>query len=100
MSFMAYASRRFFLATAAALCSIPGTAHAQIFVANEDTGTIGEYTTSGAIVNAALVSGLNRPTYIAVVSASVPDASSTWTLLLLSLAATFGLNLLLRTQSV
>ena len=31
---------------------------------------------------------------------SVPDASSTWTLLLLSLAATFGLNLLLRRQSV
>jgi autotransporter-associated beta strand protein len=29
---------------------------------------------------------------------SVPDASSTWTLLLLSLAATFGLNLLLRRQ--
>jgi len=30
---------------------------------------------------------------------SVPDASSTGTLLLLSLAATFGLNLLLRKRS-
>jgi PEP-CTERM motif len=43
-------------------------AHAgQIFVTNNDTFTIGEYTTSGATVNASLISGLNGPTFIAVV---------------------------------
>ena len=67
-----------------------------LFVTNFGNGTIGEYTTSGATVNAALVSGLNGPVAIAVVSASVPDASSTWTLLLLGLSAAFGLNPLLR----
>jgi hypothetical protein len=68
----------------------------KLFVVDAVNGVIGEYTTSGATVNAALVSGLNGPVAIAVVSASVPDASWTWTLLLLSLTATFGLKPLLR----
>jgi hypothetical protein len=38
------------------------TAHAQIFETNVGNGSIGEYTTSGATVNASLVSGLNGPT--------------------------------------
>jgi len=67
-----------------------------LFVTNSGSGTIGEYTTSGATVNPVLVSGLNQPVDIAVVSASVADASLTWTLLLLSLTATFGLKALLR----
>ncbi len=37
-----------------------------LFVANQNSGTIGEYTTDGATVNASLVSGLNRPNGIAV----------------------------------
>jgi hypothetical protein len=37
-----------------------------LFVANEAADTIGEYTTAGATVNAALVSGLNQPFDIAV----------------------------------
>ena len=37
-----------------------------LFVANDGTGTIGEYTTSGAVVNASLVSGLSEPDSIAV----------------------------------
>jgi Protein of unknown function (DUF642) len=37
---------------------------------------------------------------VSATSATVPDASSTWMPLLLSLAATFGLNLWLRRQSV
>jgi len=37
-----------------------------IFVANLGLGTIGEYTASGATVNAALISGLNNPEGIAV----------------------------------
>ena len=68
-----------------------------LFVVNRATGTIGEYTTSGALVNAALISGLHGPEGIAVGPASVPDASSTWTLMLLGLTATFGcLKLVLR----
>ncbi len=60
-------------------------------------GTIGEYTTSGVTVNAALISsGLNDPSAIDVASPSVPDGSSTWMLLLLGLAAMFGLKPLLR----
>jgi hypothetical protein len=49
----------------AALCAMPGTARAQIFETNYG-GTVGEYTTSGATVNAALVSGLATPYGIAV----------------------------------
>jgi uncharacterized protein YjiK len=41
-------------------------AHAQIFVVNNVSGTIGEYTTSGATVNASLISGLSTPAGIAV----------------------------------
>jgi hypothetical protein len=37
-----------------------------IIVANFGAGTIGEYTTSGATVNAALISGLNGPFGLAV----------------------------------
>ena len=37
-----------------------------MYVANGGTGTIGEYTTAGAPVNPALVSGLNQPAGIAV----------------------------------
>ena len=37
-----------------------------IFVGNYSTGTIGEYTTSGATVNASLISGLSVPEGIAV----------------------------------
>jgi len=47
-------------------------------------------------VNPVLVSGLNQSVDIAVVSASVADASSTWTLLLLSPPATLGLKVMLR----
>src|SRR5436190_19935062 len=55
------------LAASAALCAMPGTIRgAQIFVANFETGTIGEYTTSGATVDPALISGLSLPQGIAV----------------------------------
>jgi DNA-binding beta-propeller fold protein YncE len=37
-----------------------------LFVTNPLNGTIGEYTTSGAVVDATLISGLNSPTGIAV----------------------------------
>src|SRR5438309_1036819 len=37
-----------------------------IFVANASAGTIGEYTSTGAAVNPALISGLSRPLCIAV----------------------------------
>ena len=37
-----------------------------LFVGNNDTGTIGEYTTSGVTVNPSLVSGLHVPQGIAV----------------------------------
>jgi hypothetical protein len=68
-----------------------------LFVTDINNGTIGEYNaTNGATVSASLVSGLNHPESIAVVSTSVPDASSTWTLMLLGLTATFGLKPLLR----
>jgi autotransporter-associated beta strand protein len=52
-------------AAAAALWAKPGTAHGQIFVTNFSSGAIGEYTISGATVNASLASG-DGPTYIAV----------------------------------
>src|ERR1700678_2662916 len=38
----------------------------RIFVTNAGAGTVGEYTTSGATVNAALVTGLDAPQGIAV----------------------------------
>ena len=46
--------------------AMPATAQGQIFVTTNYTSTIGEYTTSGATVNASLVSGLNGPEGIAV----------------------------------
>jgi hypothetical protein len=68
-----------------------------LFVANLISRTIGEYNaTTGAPVNPTLVSTLSGPGGIVVVSASVPDRSSTWALLLLALTATFGLQPLLR----
>ena len=49
-----------------------GPAHADnIFVTNQGTNTIGEYTTSGATVNAALISGLDDPVGIAVSGSDV-----------------------------
>jgi dolichol kinase len=53
-----------------------------IFVVNSGSGgsgtvgeSVGEYTTSGATVNASLISGLQAPTGVAVVS-PVPEPSS------------------------
>ena len=89
------------LVSFAALCAILRTARAQIFVTHfgnglPGTGSISEYdATTGATVNPALVSGLNLPYSIAIV-ATVSEASSTGTLLLLALTATFGVKLLLR----
>ncbi len=37
-----------------------------IYVTNLVSNTIGEYTTTGAVVNASLITGLNAPTAIAV----------------------------------
>jgi hypothetical protein len=57
------------LAASAALCAMPGTTRAQIFVTSnlvDSKDWVGEYTTSGATVNAALLSGLGYPTGIAV----------------------------------
>ena len=42
------------------------TAQGQIYVSSWNADTVGEYTTSGATVNAALVSGLNRPYGVAL----------------------------------
>jgi hypothetical protein len=48
-----------------------------LFVTNAGNNTIGEYTTSGATVNASLVSGsgLNFPNGIAIVSTPEPPTS-------------------------
>ncbi|HTQ29916.1 MAG TPA: hypothetical protein VMI53_01785 [Opitutaceae bacterium] len=54
------------IALAFVLVAMPAVVHAQVFVADYGNGTIGEYTTSGATVNASLVSGLPNPTDIAV----------------------------------
>jgi len=70
-----------------------------LFVTDFFGNTIGEYTTSGETVNPALISGLNNATAVAVVSASVPEASSTWAVLLLGLMATFCLKPLLRSPA-
>ena len=47
-----------------------------LFVANSYNGTIGEYTTSGATVNASLVSGLNAPVGIALPTGTPPAVSA------------------------
>src|SRR5271166_5024179 len=51
---------------ATTIWAMPATARGQIFVTNENSGTIGEYTTTGAKVNASLISGLGDPEGIAV----------------------------------
>ena len=53
------------LALLAGAALMPATAQGDIFVTNYN-GTVGEYTTSGATVNASLVSGLYEPMGIAV----------------------------------
>jgi hypothetical protein len=42
------------------------SAHAQLFLTNYNAGTIGEYATSGAVVNKSLVQGLSQPWGLAV----------------------------------
>ena len=58
-------------AVAVALWLMPETGHAQIFAVNPSLGTIGEFTTSGALMNAALISGLNKPQAIAVLGTNL-----------------------------
>jgi hypothetical protein len=64
-----------------------------LFIANFNTGTVGEYTTSGATVNASLISGLDTPVEIAVAPATpaIPEPSSL-VLLSVGLAALAGLG--------
>jgi hypothetical protein len=57
------------------LLSSNATRADEIFVTNLGDGTIGAYTTAGATVNPALISGLSGPAFIAVV-ATVPEPSS------------------------
>ena len=54
-----------------------------LFVTNSIIGTVGAYTTSGATVNAALISGLSVQN---LAISSVPEAS-TWAMMLLGFAA-------------
>jgi hypothetical protein len=76
--------------------AVPGD-QGQLFVVDKASGTISEYDAATGATIPFLVTGLSGPTGIAIVTtSSVPDASSTWTLLLLGLAAMFGLNPLLR----
>ena len=56
-----------------------------LFVVNTVAETIGEYTTSGATVNASLITGLVSPFGIAI--SPVPDEASTASLAGLSAAA-------------
>ena len=73
------------LAVLLALLSHNAARAGDIFVTNAGNNTIGAYTTSGATVNPALISGLNAPIGIAVVP--VPEPTSlTLTLLGLVLA--------------
>jgi hypothetical protein len=68
------------LAASAALCAMPGIIRgAQIFVVNFGTGTIGEYTTSGATVDPVLISGLSLPEGIAVSGGNLFVTSSNLT---------------------
>src|SRR5437879_3772594 len=57
----------------AALCLIPVTGRAQIFVTNAGNNTIGEYNaTTGATINSSFISsGLNRPVGIALSGGSL-----------------------------
>src|ERR1017187_5432919 len=54
------------LALLAGAALMPATAQGEIFVTDVVNYTIGEYTTSGATVNASLVTGLSYPRAIAV----------------------------------
>ena len=54
----------FFIATVSWTIAVP--ASGQIFVANSGNGTVGEYSFSGAPINASLISGLNDPEGIAI----------------------------------
>jgi hypothetical protein len=67
-------------------------AEGYLFVSDLFAGTIGKYTLSGETVDATLISGLDQPASIGVISASIADVSSTWTLLLLAFAATLSLK--------
>ena len=59
------------------MVGFPYRAEAQlIFVTNSSRGKIGEYNTSGAVVNAGLVSGLNGPTGNAVFGSNIYVTSS------------------------
>jgi hypothetical protein len=59
------------VAATIALWVEPTGARGQIYVTNFNDGTMGEYTTSGATVNANLISGLNGPVSIAISGANV-----------------------------
>jgi hypothetical protein len=67
-------------------------AEGYLFVSDVFAGTIGKYTLSGETVDATLISGLNQPISIAVISSSVAEVSSTWTLLLFGFVATLCLK--------
>ncbi len=61
-----------FLLGATAVWTTPSTARGQIFVGKGGAnGSIGEYTTSGATVNASLITGLSYPLGIAVSGGSL-----------------------------
>src|SRR5438034_9821006 len=66
-----------FAAVVAALCLIPVTGRAQIFVTNEGNNTIGEYNaTTGATINSSFISGLDFPTGIALFGGNLFVANS------------------------
>ena len=55
------------LSIALATLAVPATSRSDtLFVSNASLGTIGEYDSSGATVNASLITGLKSPTGIAV----------------------------------
>ena len=74
--------RKIILAAAIALvgaASSEAQAGADLYVTDIGRGTIGEYNAStGAAINASLVSGLNSPVFLAVTNppASVPEPAS------------------------
>jgi len=60
----------------AAMLAMPAIARGDtLFETNSNSGTIGEYTTSGATVNASLVSGLTGPAGVAVSGSNLFVAS-------------------------
>ncbi len=79
MKLSSNASRRLFSGFFTAVLGLLSlnAAHAQIFVTNQVTGTIGEYNLDGTTVNSSLISGLNDTSGIVV----IPE-SSTWAMLL------------------